>query len=260
MISKLKKIIIACRKPRALLSPRGDVSHLPRSLKGRVIVITGASRGIGRAMAEVLKEDGASLVLISRDLSKLKKSFVKFSQESTLLLQGDVSLSTDVSRMVKEMLLKFGKIDVLINNAGIFLDKPLDKTTLPEFESIINVNLKGVFLMSAAIIPVMKKQKDGFIINIGSKISHNTKISPNMVLYATTKYAVEGFSYALSKELRQFGIRVTCLMPGTVNTFFSLKSREFLSPHTVGLLVSTLIKFEDVDFEGIVFKSKRQNI
>lgn len=254
MITGFKKLI------QGKILKQNYVSPLTKNLKGQVIVITGASRGIGKAIAEVLEKEGASLVLIARDLPEFKNSFTKFDRQSTLLLKGDVSSLKDVSQMIKKIYTKFDKIDVLINNAGLFLGKPLEETSIFEFQSIVDVNLRGVFQMSAAVIPVMKKQKSGFIINIGSKISHNTNVAPNMTLYAMTKYAVEGFSYALSKELKPFGIRVTCLMPGTVNTFFSLKAREFLSPYALGLLVSMLIKFEDIDFEGIVFKSKRQNI
>ena len=228
-------------------------------LKGKVVIITGAGRGIGKATAEVLHKEGVNLVLISRN-SDLEKVFPGFSEESTLLLNADVSKSEDVVRIVDESIKKFGEIDVLVNNAGIFLDKPIDEVTLSEIDSIISTNVKGVVLMCREVTPYMKKRNQGFILNIGSKISHNTNVSPNKVLYAMTKYAVEGLSTALRNELKPFGIRVSCLMPGTVNTFVSLKSGSYLSPYRVGEIIAMMIKFSDVDFENMVIKSKDQQI
>jgi len=106
----------------------------------------------------------------------------------------------------------------------------------------------------------MKKQKSGTIINIGSKISRNSKVEAKKTLYTLTKYAVEGFSFALNRELRPFGIRVVCLMPGTVNTFFSRKYKDFMSTYDVAEIVNFIIKMDQVDFESVVFKSKRQDI
>lgn len=228
------------------------------NLKEYVIIITGASRGIGEAIAEVLGNEGASLVLISRNISDLRKNFGNLNNQTNLLLEGNVSNEEDVKRILSEVVKKFGKIDVLVNNAGIFIDKPLDKISVIEFENILNINLKGIFLMSKATIPIMKKRKSGYIINMGSKISHNTSVGPGKVLYATSKYAAEGFSTALNNELKSSGIRVTCLMPGTVSTFPSLKNKNYLSPLNIGQIISTLIKFDNIDIESIIFKSKKQ--
>ncbi len=112
--------------------------------------------------------------------------------------------------------------------------------------------------MMKYVLPEMKKKKDGFVINIGSKISRNTSVKANKVLYATSKYAIEGMSLALNNELKEFGIRVTCLMPGTANTFLSLSANDFLSPYRIGEVVAMLIKLKDIDFENLVIKSKRQ--
>jgi NAD(P)-dependent dehydrogenase (short-subunit alcohol dehydrogenase family) len=229
-------------------------------LEGFSVIITGASRGIGKATAEVLYKKGAKVVLVSRDLNDLRKTFKDFNDEKTLLLEGDVTREDDAKRIIKEAINKFGRIDVLINNAGIFMQKPIDETSLEEYEALMGTNVKGAFLMLKAVVPEMKKKKEGLIINIGSKISHNTNVLPNRVLYATSKYAIEGMSYALNKELRVFGIRVTCLMPGTVNTYLSFRSGQFLSPYCVGEVIATIIRSGDIDFENFVIKSTRQNI
>lgn len=253
MLNKLKQLISS-----QLVTPT-IVNPLSKNLEGHVIVITGASRGVGKATAEFLYKEGATVVCIARKSDELKKAF-PYTGKRLLLLTGDVTNENDDKKITESVLDKYKKIDVLINNVGMFLDKPLSEIGSDEFDTIVKTNLKGMFLMSKYFLPVMKKRKAGFIINIGSKISHNTNVAPNKVLYAMTKYAVEGFSFALNKELKSFGIRVTCLMPGTINNFLSLKSKEFLSPSQVGMLISQLIKMKDIDFESIVFKSVKQNI
>ena len=105
----------------------------------------------------------------------------------------------------------------------------------------------------------MKRKKRGCIVNIGSKISRNTLVGANKTLYATTKYAIEGFSFALNRELKLCGIRVACLMPGTVNTFPSLAAKNYLSPYQVAEMIVLIIRSESIDFESVVFKSWRQD-
>ncbi len=234
-------------------------THISDDLKNVVILVTGAGRGIGKAIAEALRKEGASLALFSLDEEELHLAFPE-KDEKILLITGNVTSEKDTLYAISKTLDRFGKIDVLINNAGINIEKPLDETSLAEFHSIFDTNVQGVFLMTRGVLPHMKKKKEGFIINIGSKISHNTNVAPSKVLYAATKYAVEGFSFALGKELKPFGIRVTCLMPGTVNTFLSLAHNKFLSPHELAALVVMLIRFKDLDFESIVVKSIRQDI
>lgn len=252
MINKIKKLVSS------FFIDTEFVSTLNEDLNKKVIIITGASKGIGKAIAQVLDKDGAKLVLVSRHKNELEK--VIPASKSVLCIEGDITKQEDIDNIVKETVAKHGKIDVLINNAGMFLDKNIEEVTEKEFQSIMDTNIKSIFLFCKSLIPIMKQQKSGLIINIGSKISHNTQVTPKKVLYATTKYAVEGFSYALGKELKSYGIRVTCLMPGTVNTFVSLKSKDYMSPFSLGLLVSTIIKCKDVDFESIIFKSVSQNI
>lgn len=254
MLNKLKKILISY-----LFNQQIDLAKSD-DLKRKVIVVTGAGKGIGRATAEVLLNNGAVLVLVSRSKKDLVKITQRYPKSRSVLFEGDVANQQDVKKVSELVEAKFGKIDVLINNAGVFLDKPLDEISTFEFTRLFDVNLKGVFLMTNTFLPMMKKQQKGFIINIGSKISHNTNVVPNKVLYATAKYALEGFSFALNKELKRFGIRVSCLMPGTVNTFFSFKSGNFLSPYQIGQIILMMILNEGIDFEGLIIKSVKQDI
>jgi len=252
MIQTIKKLISS------LFIDTEFVSPASKDLHNKVVIITGASRGMGKAIAEVLRREGAKLVLVSRNSEDVKKAFPQ--GENILPVQADITKEEDIQSIARQAKEKYGSIDVLVNNAGIFLDKEFESITSREFESMMDTNVKSIFLLSKAVIPHMKKQKNGLIINIGSKISHNTNVAPKKVLYATTKYAVEGLSLALHKELKPFGIRVTCLMPGTVNTFVSLKSKQFLQPFSIGYIVSMIMKCEDIHFESLLFTSKHQNI
>ncbi len=228
-------------------------------LEGMVIVVTGASRGIGNIIAKRLLKSGAAVVAVSRNKKELTASFVS-SGTMLMILQGDVTKKEDVEKIIETVITKYGKIDVLINNAGKIISKRFEHISLEDFNEVMDVNLKGMFLMSQSAIPFMKKKKQGFIINIGSKISHNTNVAPGMTLYAASKYAVEGFSFALNKELKQTGVRVSCLMPGTVNTYFSKSSYEYLNPRDLASLVTLMINHKNIDFESMVFKSIRQDI
>lgn len=233
--------------------PMGD-------LQNKVVVITGASKGIGLATGQYLHSEGCKVVAISRHMEELKAAFPHQTYTNTLLLEADVTNNDQINQAITTALKHFGKIDVLVNNVGVNTEKPLEESTQTDINRIIDTNIKGALNTAIAVIPSMKTAKAGTIINIGSKISHNTNLKPNKVLYATSKYAIEGMSYALNKELKDFGVRVVCLMPGTVNTFVSVKSGNYLSPTRIAEMIGMVIKFEDVDFEGLVFKSKDQNI
>ncbi len=252
MINKVRKLLGQYLLSQEYISPQ------TANLKGQVILVTGASRGIGKAICEVLLREGATVVAVSRNLTDLQAAFKKLPD--TVLLAGDVSVEKDVQRIVETITKKYGRLDILVNNAAVNSHKSLRETSLSEFNTMMDVNLKSIFLLGKAVLPVMTQQKEGLIINIGSKISHNTNVGPNKVLYATTKYGVEGFSFAFNREVKSLGIRVTCLMPGTVNTFLSRKASQFLSPFDVASVALMVIKFPNIDFESILFKSKNQNI
>lgn len=254
IINILKEILLS------LIQGKAKNIKDSNNLLGKTVVITGAGRGIGMATAKVLGGEGANLVLISRNLNGLKKNFEKFDSKKTLLIDADVTNEKQVKNAVKKAIAKFGEIDVLVNNAGVNIHSYLEDVNFQEAEKLLKTNILGPFLMCKYIIPVMKKQKSGTIINIGSKISRNTNVLPKKALYAASKYAVEGFSYALNKELKKSKIRVTCLLPGTVNTFVSKSAARYLSPYRVGEIISMIIRFDDVDFENFVIKSVHQDI
>lgn len=214
-------------------------------LSGKVIVLTGGSGEIGSGILEVLKQSGSIVVDVSINLSSEKV---------------DITNEQEVDNLFAKTYKKYGRIDAVINNAGLFSYGAIEEISEKEFDKITAVNIKGVFIVSKFAAKIMKQQKYGTIINIGSKISRNSIVEPKKSLYAMTKYAVEGFSYALNRELREYGVRVICLMPGTVNTFFSRNYKHHMSVYDVAEVVKFVLKMDQVDFEGLVFKSVKQNI
>jgi NAD(P)-dependent dehydrogenase (short-subunit alcohol dehydrogenase family) len=254
LIKNLKKTI------NLVLADKVTASTPLLELKGKVVLVTGANKGIGNAIFEELYHSECKVALFVRNREKLQESLKHKDNDRLLVIEGDVQNFEDCKRAVGKTFEKFGKLDVLINNAGTFIEKPLEEINEDELYKMLNTNLAGVIQTSIAATKVMKKQGNGTIINIGSKISHNTNIMPNKTLYAATKYGVEGFSFALNKELKGTGCRCICLMPGTVNTFFSVQSGNYMASQRVAQIVAQVIKFEDIDFEGVVFKSVNQEI
>lgn len=254
MINKIKQLISS-----GLIYPEYKFES-NKSLKGKVILVTGASKGLGKALAEILYAEGASLALVARDQNSLKDFVSKMDSKKILMLAGDINDEAFVKDFIKKVTLKYGKIDCLVNNAGIFNNQSIESIEVKDFDELMGTNLKAVFLMCKTVLPIMKSRKSGLIINVGSKISHNSNIAPNKVAYATSKYALEGFSLSLGKELEKWGIKVTCVMPATLANFVSLKTKTFLHPYKAAEVINMIIKLEDVYFESVLYKSKDQSI
>jgi|GEM_PF-820999 len=241
---------LTTQAPQIVISP-------PNNLTGKVIFITGASTGIGLATALRLQALGASVMIASLDSEHLH-AIPKL--ERLEIISCDITQEKDVQNALETTHKIFGRIDVVINNAGIFLEKSLENVTEKEFDAMINVNIKGMFFCCKYALPEMKKQKSGLVINIGSKISHNSAVTKNKVFYATTKYAVEGFSLALRNEVFGSGVRVTCLMPGTVSTFPSPLSSTYLEKEELASVIAHMIQHEHISFETVIIQSVGQQL
>lgn len=252
-ISDIKKTI------NLLLKKRLDNVDKISGLDNKVVLITGASKGLGLATGLYLLDQGCKVIFLSRDTVEIKDDLSGKNPEKYLLVDTDIQDVAQINKAVEKTLEKFGHIDVLINNAGIFTHEPFIEAG-KSIDLTIDTNIKGTINTTKAVLKDMLKRKNGLVINIGSKISHNTNVQPNKVLYATSKYAIEGFSYALNKELKNDNIRVVCLMPGTINSFVSLKSGDYMAPTRVAQIIAMIMTFEDIDFEGIIFKSALQDI
>lgn len=205
-------------------------------LKGMIGIVTGASQGIGRAIAHSLAAAGVHVILASRNEEKLetvRKEIVEAEGDATVI-PTDVTSEKSVQHLVTETIKRFGKIDILVNNAGIGYFKQLTDLSTEEFDTMMNVNLKGMFLCSRAVLPVMIKQQRGEIINIASLAGKNSFAGGTV--YSASKWGVIGFSRSLMLEVRDDNIRVITIAPGSVNTKFGEKEKnapEIILPEDV---------------------------
>ena len=185
-----------------------------KPLEGRVALITGASRGLGRAMAVALADGGATLALVARDEEKLKETAaaVEAAGSSARIFTADVAREADVERLKEEV----GRVDILINNAGINHRKNLVDFTLEEWQKVMDTNVTSVFLMCRAFIPAMKGTGYGRILNMTSIMAHVSL--PGRTVYSTTKTALLGLTRALAQELAADGITVVGISPGPFGT------------------------------------------
>ncbi len=203
-----------------------------KKLQGKVAIITGGGAGIGRSIALAFAEEGANVVVVSRNQSEIDavaREAATFKVKS-LSVRTDVSKKREVEEMVKKTLSEFERIDILMNNAGV--GGPTDFITEikeEDWDSTIDINLKGTFLCAQAVVPQMMKQKSGNIINTSSgsgvKKKEDSFLSPTRSLvYNVSKAGVEMFTIALSVQLNQFNINVNALRPGPTDTRIHMKT------------------------------------
>jgi 3-oxoacyl-[acyl-carrier protein] reductase len=200
-------------------------------LRDRVAVITGASRGIGRAVALALAAEGANVVVNYASSSAAAQDVVAAITDaggSAIALQADVSKLEQIDALVKDTLEKFGRIDILVNNAGITRDTLLLRMKPEDWQAVIDLNLTGVFLCTKAVSKVMLKQRSGRIINIASVAGQMG--NPGQANYSAAKAGVIGFTKTVAKELAVRGITVNAVAPGFIVTDMTsdLKSEEIL--------------------------------
>ena len=187
-------------------------------LKDKVAIITGGTRGIGLEIAKVYLENGAKVIIFGSKEESVSKANANLN-ELGYEVDGyypNLNNGEELKELVMKINDKYGKIDILVNNAGISANKKIDETSFEEFDNIINLNVKAVFNMTAAVVPYMKKQHEGVILNTSSMVSLYGQ--PSGVGYPASKFAVNGMTKSLARELGPFNIRVNAVAPGITNT------------------------------------------
>nr|WP_318245682.1 SDR family oxidoreductase [Halomonas denitrificans] len=245
------------------------------NIKGKVIVITGASSGNGEAAARHLAERGAVVVLGARRQARidaLAKELTAAGHQA-LAVAADVTDKAQVTRLVDAAVEHFGKLDVLINNAGLMPLAPLEALKVDEWDQMIDVNLKGTLYGIAAALPHMQRQKSGHIINVSSVYGH--KMGPDATVYCATKFGVRAISEGLRQEVKPYNIRTTVISPGAVATELlehisdqeiQTQTKEFVSQIAIPadsfarMVAFAINEPEDVDVNEILFRPTAQPI
>ena len=242
-------------------------------IESKVVVITGASSGLGEAAARRLAADGAKVILGARRLDRLEAIAASIGLSDEAVLRTDVTNADDVKRLVTRAIDNHGRIDVILNNAGIMPHSPLERCKIDDWDRTVDINIKGVLYGIAAALPHMKEQKSGQIINVSSVAGH--KVRPSSAVYAATKTAVRVISEGLRQEVKPYNIRTTIISPGAVESELpdsvtepdiaeavkGLYASHAISAESFANVVAFAISQpEDVDINEILFRPTSQEI
>ncbi|ATF93854.1 SDR family oxidoreductase [Cedecea neteri] len=246
---------------------------MTQGIENKVVVITGASSGLGEALARRLVKDGAKLVLGARRLDRLKKLAQDLNLSPEAAVQTDVTQPEQVQALVDKAVSLYGRVDVMVNNAGLMPHSLLDRKKFDDWNAMIDVNLKGVLYGIAAALPYMQQQKSGHIINTSSVAGH--KVRAGSAVYAATKTAVRVISEGLRQEVKPYNIRTTIISPGAVESELVTSITEAdvaaniqqfyddvaISAESFASVVAFAISQpEDVDINEILFRPTRQEL
>jgi NADP-dependent 3-hydroxy acid dehydrogenase YdfG len=246
---------------------------MTQGIKDKVVVITGASSGLGEATARHLASHGAKLVLGARRIDRLQALAQELSLDKDAAIQTDVTQCDQVKRLVDHAVQAHGRIDVILNNAGLMPHSPLERGKVQDWERMIDVNIKGVLYGIAAALPHMKAQKSGHIINVSSVAGH--LVRPASAVYSATKHAVRVISEGLRQEVKPYNIRSTIISPGAVATELpdsitepdvaegvrELYERVAIPAESFAHMVAfAMSQPEDVDINEILFRPTRQEL
>ncbi len=243
---------------------------MSNNIEGKVVVITGASSGLGEATARHLAAQGASVVLGARRQDRIRALARELSGGKAIAVTTDVGDRAQVKALVDAAVEAYGRVDVMINNAGVMPQAPLERLRIDEWDRMIDVNIKGVLYGIAAALPYMKQQKAGHFINVSSVAGH--KVGPGFAVYAATKHAVRALSEGLRQEVKPYNIRTTVISPGAVATELPQSTTEPDVAERVRKVYETAIPADsfaravvfaisqpdDVDINEILFRPTRQ--
>ena len=242
------------------------------NIEGKVVVITGASSGLGEATARHLSALGARVVLGARRADRLQALAAELNRGGkALAVATDVTDRDQVKRLVEAGVQTYGRIDVMVNNAGLMPQSMLERLKIDEWDRMIDVNIKGVLYGIAAALPHMTAQKSGHFINVSSVAGH--KVRPGGTVYSATKHAVRVISEGLRQEVKPYNIRTTLVSPGAVDTELpdsitdpdvAVTMRKFYDDIAIPAdsfaraVVFAMSQPDDVDVNEILFRPTRQ--
>lgn len=231
-------------------SPTSGRNDAP--LKGQVALVTGGSRGIGLAIAQRLGKLGARVSICARNADKLRAAAALLEKQNieALAVPADLTKESDIKTLVERTERELGAIDILINNAGVGVFGSALTLTESDWDTVLDTNLKAVFLMCLRVGVEMKRRRAGYIINISSLAGKNAL--PGGAIYCASKWGLQGLTYCLAEELRGDGIRVSVICPGSVATEFSPHTGKqldkMLQPDDVAQAVEALLRQSERSF------------
>ncbi|HTY81786.1 MAG TPA: SDR family oxidoreductase [Dehalococcoidales bacterium] len=197
-----------------------------KQLEGKIAIVTGASRGIGRAISIGLADQGASVVLAARsiaDLEKVRGTIEKLGSRAEVV-PTDVTKEEQIMNLFKKTMESFGRLDLLVNNAGVFINEPMEKMSTETWDRVIAIELRAPFICTREAFRIMKKQGGGRIINIGSISAQ--RVRPNTAPYNCAKFGLVGLTHTTALEGRPFGITCGCLHPGITGDLVKNAGKE----------------------------------
>jgi len=220
---------------------------MAKQLASKVAIVTGASRGIGRAVSVALAQEAATVVLAARSIRKLQETADKVTEAGgkAEIVVTELTDEESIKNLVKVTSEKFSRLDILVNNAGVTHSAGLEQTTIEDWERCMQINARAPFILCREALPLLKKSQAGYIINIASVVG--VKGYPLQSAYTSSKHALRGMTISLAEELKGSNIRVHLLCPGGVDTELvqkvrpDIKKDELMQPEEIAELVLYLV-------------------
>lgn len=245
------------------------------NIAGKIVIITGASSGLGEAAARHLSAQGAVVVLAARRAARIESlaNELRAQGAKALAITTDITDHQQVKKLADTAVQAYGRIDVMLNNAGLMQQSPLERLKIGEWSNMIDINIKGVLYGIAAALPHMQRQKAGHIINVSSVAGHTVR--PAGAVYSATKHAVRVISEGLRQEVKPYNIRTTIISPGAVATELpdhitdkdsAANIRKFYEGYAIPAdsfaraVAFAIEQPEDVDINEILFRPTRQGL